>query len=254
MQQSDRTSWQGVKGWYNKIVGSEGHYYHEHVVIPGVLKLLKLKPDDSLVDLGCGQGVLSRGIPPIQRYLGLDLSPGLIGEADRKNKKENYIFDVRDVTRLIREAAPEFTHATIILALQNMADAQTALKNAARFLIPGGKLVIVINHPCFRIPRQSGWHIDERTKLQTRWINRYLSPLKIPITMHPGKQSSEMTWSFHHSLQDYSDMLNKAGFVITKMEEWTSDKESEGRAAKMENRARSEFPLFLAIQAKKINS
>jgi hypothetical protein len=46
-------------------------------------------------------------------------------------------------------------------------------------------------------------------------------------------------------------MLRNAGFVITRIEEWTSDKESEGKAAKQENRARAEFPLFMAIQALK---
>jgi hypothetical protein len=44
-------------------------------------------------------------------------------------------------------------------------------------------------------------------------------------------------------------MLKDAGFAIDVIEEWTSDKESEGRAARMENRSRSEFPLFLAIKA-----
>lgn len=250
-QTKSDTSWQGVKTWYNKIVGSEGHYYHEHVVMPGVLKLLQIKPEHSLIDLGCGQGVLARNIPPVKEYLGIDLAPGLISDARHKNKKPNYAFEVMDAARPLRQAEPVFTHAAIILALQNMANAQTALKNAANFLVPGGRLVIVLNHPCFRIPRQSGWGTEERTKQQYRWINRYLSPLKIPITMTPGRQQSEVTWSFHYSLQDYSAMLATAGFVITKIEEWTSDKQSEGAAARMENRARSEFPLFMAIQCQK---
>jgi hypothetical protein len=36
------------------------------------------------------------------------------------------------------------------------------------------------------------------------------------------------------------------------MEEWTSDKVSVGKAAKGENRARAEFPLFMAIRAVKV--
>jgi hypothetical protein len=38
--------------------------------------------------------------------------------------------------------------------------------------------------------------------------------------------------------------------VIDALEEWTSDKESEGKASRMENKARSEFPLFLALRAR----
>jgi hypothetical protein len=37
------------------------------------------------------------------------------------------------------------------------------------------------------------------------------------------------------------------------MEEWCSDKKSEGAAARMEDRARKEFPLFLTILASKVH-
>jgi ubiquinone/menaquinone biosynthesis C-methylase UbiE len=219
--------------------------------LPGLDRLLELKPDSSLVDLGCGQGILARSITPIANYLGIDNSSLLIEEARKLNQNLNYLFQVKNVAKPILAATPTFTHATIVLALQNMADAQVALQNAAAYLQPGGKLVIVLNHPCFRIPRQSGWGIDESTKQQYRWVNRYRSPLKIPINMHPGQKDDNVTWSFHFSLHDYTQMLIKAGFVITNLEEWTSDKESVGKAAKMENRSRSEFPLFLTLVCEK---
>ena len=44
-------------------------------------------------------------------------------------------------------------------------------------------------------------------------------------------------------------MLQQAGFVIQLIEEWGSDKSSVGSAARMENRSRQEFPLFLALKA-----
>lgn len=249
-QPNNNTSWNVVANWYNQIVGSQGHYYHQHVVIPNLLQLLNLQPDDSLLDLGCGQGIIAHVIPQITRYLGLDLAPQLISAAKKNIHKPNFEFRTQDVTKPIKNVAYTFSHACIILALQNMQNQQAALQNAAAHLKPNGKLVLVLNHPCFRIPRQSGWGIDEKTKQQYRWINRYLNPLKIPISMHPGKNPSAMTWSFHHSLQDYSNMLTQAGFIIEQIQEWTSDKQSEGKAAKSENRARAEFPLFLAIQAR----
>ncbi|MFS8563077.1 MAG: hypothetical protein LVR00_01585 [Rhabdochlamydiaceae bacterium] len=127
------------------------------------------------------------------------------------------------------------------------------MKNAHLLLKPQGKLLIVLNHPCFRIPRQSSWGVDEPKKLQYRRIDRYLSPLKIPIQTHPGKQhDSQETWSFHHPLSDYTRWLQEAGFTIEIIEEWISDKTSTGGHAKMENRSRAEFPLFLAILACKL--
>ena len=72
------------------------------------------------------------------------------------------------------------------------------------------------------------------------------------IDMAPGSsEKNKITWSFHLSLSDYSAMFYKAGFVIEKMEEWVSDKTSEGKHAERENRAREEFPLFMAFVLRK---
>lgn len=246
------TSWQPVSRWYNESVGSQGHYYHQHVILPGVARLLKLSSNSKLLDLACGQGVLARSIDKSVKYVGVDLAKGLIEAANKINHSDPRQFLVGDVSKPLTIKDQDFTHAAIILALQNIEHPERVIQNAAQHLANQGKLIIVLNHPCFRIPRQSSWEIDDKNKLQYRRINRYLSPLKIPITAHPGRgQSSTVTWSFHWPLSSLSEWLNQAGFMIEKMEEWGSDKKSEGKAAKMEDRSRSEFPLFLTVLAKK---
>jgi ubiquinone/menaquinone biosynthesis C-methylase UbiE len=245
------TSWQPVHRWYDTVVGEQGHYYHQHIVIPGVLRLLELQPTSHLLDLACGQGVLARAIPKPIRYLGLDASPSLIKTAKNLDKNPNHNYQIADITKVPLFIPSSFTHTTIVLALQNIASPQDVLINASHSLKPKGKLVLVLNHPAFRIPRQSSWETDPQNKLQYRRINRYLSPLKIPITTHPGQNSSPITWSFHLPLSTYFSYLKTAGFLVENLEEWTSDKQSAGSTAKMENRARSEFPLFLAITATK---
>jgi len=239
------TSWETSSSWYDKIVGDKGHYYHQHVIIPGILKLLQLKPGHRLLDLACGQGVLARYLPQNVDYVGIDASFSLIQEAQ---KKSHHHFIVGDVSKPLNEG--KFTHVSIILALQNIEEGGAVVKNAAVHLEKDGKCIIVLNHPCFRIPRQSAWGVDETKKLQYRRIDRYLSPLKIPIQTHPGTQNSEKTWTFHHCLSDYTRWLQASGFVIEVIEEWVSNKKSLGGQARMENRSREEFPLFLAILVK----
>jgi ubiquinone/menaquinone biosynthesis C-methylase UbiE len=271
-QPKHNTSWQNVSSWYHENVGERGNYYHEHVVLPGVIRLLDLKHGNSVLDLACGQGVLARRLPKGVSYTGIDAARSFVEQAQKMDHNPHHQYIVSDVTeslfnnpQLIAHNVQLFTHATIILALQNIEFPEKVLENVSCHLAPNGILVIVLNHPCFRIPRQSSWGIDEASKLQYRRINRYMNPLKIPITAHPGQvgdpsaslrmnslshfQKREFTWSFHHPLSDYSAMLSKNGFVIERLEEWTSDKESVGEAAKMENRGRSEFPLFLTIKA-----
>lgn len=248
------TSWHQVGKWYQETVGLTGHYYHKHVVIPGVLRLLKIQNTSSLLDLACGQGVLARFLPKDVYYQGVDIARSLIDFAQSQDKGKNHYYTIADVTKPLPIVKKDFTHATIILALQNLERPDLAIANATHHLIKDGKLLIVLNHPCFRIPRQSSWEIDEKNKLQYRRINRYFSPLRIPINMHPGNGAkSPLTWSFHYPLAFYSEFLFKHGFLIEKIEEWVSDKKSVGDAAKMENRGRSEFPLFMAILAIKAN-
>lgn len=242
------TSWEKSGSWYNKSVGRKGHYYHQHLIIPNSLRLLGLQNNSSLLDLACGQGILARALPKSVNYLGLDISPSLIKAAQ---KQSGHTFRIADVAQPLPHLPQKFSHAAIILSLQNIERPEITLKNASDNLLPQGKLLIVINHPCFRIPRQSSWEIDSQNKLEYRRINLYLSPLKIPVTTHPGISHSPITWSFHYPLSYYFKILAAAGFVISILEEWASDKESQGPAARMENRARSEFPLFLAILAKK---
>lgn len=247
------TSWQRVGSWYHDVVGEKGHYYHENVVLPNALRLLSLKKGDSILDLGCGQGILARRLPKDVSYMGVDLAKNLLSYARSMDKNENHQYIHADIAKPLPShlAIQPFSHVALMLALQNVEYPQNVIENAAKHLQKNGTLVIVLNHPCFRIPRQSSWGEDLANKLQYRKINRYMSPLKIPITAHPGKSHGPITWSFHRPLSHYSTMLSSNGFVIDRLEEWTSDKESTGKAAKMENRSRSEFPLFLTIRARK---
>ena len=257
MKQNNRsTSWQPVASWYNKITGEGGHYYHQHVVIPGVLRLLGISPKSpqspqSVLDIACGNGILAKSLPQNVDYTGIDIAPSLIEEAKKTDKNRDHKYIVADATKTLNIPGG-FTHSAIILALQNIKNPEFALENISKSLTQGGKLVIVLNHPAFRIPRQSSWGIDENTKMQYRRVDRYMTPMDIPITAHPGERFSPNTLSYHFPISAYSKMLKDAGLVIELIEEWTSDKESIGRNSKMENRARNEFPLFMTFVAKKI--
>ena len=255
-KKNNETSWEKVKPWYDQAVGQEGHYYHQEVILPKLLKHWNLDKCKSpaVLDLACGQGVLARHIPSTIPYTGVDISPSLIKAAETydKNSKHNYL--VSDITKPIKMEG-SFTHASIILALQNLEFPERAIKNAAKYLVENGNFSMIINHPYFRIPRQTSWGIDEAKKLQYRRVDRYLSPLKIPIQAHPGKlKDKTATLSYHWSLESLTVWLKEAGFVITEIQEWCSNKTSTGSKAKMENTARNEFPLFMHISAKKITS
>lgn len=255
---SKNSSWQNVAKKYHQSVGKEGHYYHQQVVMPNLKKHLLLRFGSKILDLACGQGVLSHHLPKEVVYVGVDLAESLIDYAKQGQAKyspANSRFIHADITKKLPITEENFDLVTVILAIQNVRYPDRVIKNAAQHLHSDGELIIVMNHPCFRIPRQSAWGIEEKSKLQYRRINRYMSPMEIPIEMNPGRPTTsapkQVTFSYHFPLSYYFEQLAAAGFLIEAVEEWTSDKESQGKMKKMEDRARSEFPLFLMIKAKK---
>lgn len=247
------SSWENSHKWYNDIVGPQGHFYHTTLVLPNTLRLLNLNFNSTLLDIACGQGILSRCIPKIEKYTGYDLSQGLIHEAIKLNKSKSAHFFVHDAQKPLPPSLGQYSHAACLLALQNIPEPSLVFESIATHIQEGGRFVFVLNHPYFRIPRMSGWLIDEKKKLQSRRVDRYMSIQKIPIATHPSQENSETTWSFHHPLSYFCHWLKNTGFCIETIEEWCSTKTSTGKMATQENRARKEFPLFMAISARKIN-
>ncbi|MFY7842830.1 MAG: class I SAM-dependent methyltransferase [Rhabdochlamydiaceae bacterium] len=253
-KEKNKSSWEPASSWYNKSVGEKGHYYHRNVIIPQLLKLMKNQGfKGPLLDLACGQGILSRHIPASVSYTGLDISPSLIKAAKSYQSRENHTFLVKDIEQPFLLEKDTFCTATIILAIQNIKEPYKVFSELYSCLKTGSSFFIVMNHPYFRIPRQTSWEVDERKKIQYRRVDAYMSSLTIPIQTHPGLSSSIQTISFHYPLSAYSKWLKEAGFMIEEIHEWCSDKKSEGAKAKMEDKSRSEFPLFMCLQVKKIN-
>ncbi len=246
------TSWQKVSKWYNKSVGEEGHYYHQQVILPNLLRMMALRLGDKVLDIACGQGVLARAIPSNIDYVGFDISGEFIKIARQKagQKQKFYVADACRKDYGFLETA--FSHACVILALQNLELPNVAIVNMAERLTKGGQAFVVINHPFYRIPKASSWGWDSNRKLQYRIVDRYLSSFDTKITAHPGLGKSDDTISFHFSLSEVAKMFFKAGMVVEGMEEWVSDKKSTGGRGRAENISRREIPLFMAIVAKKI--
>lgn len=237
--------------WYDSEVGNRGHYYHQNVILPNVIRLANISERCRILDVGCGQGILGKQIDLKTEYVGIDVSPKLIELAREGDSSVNHRYMVGDATKEI-EVEGKFERVFLILALQNMAQPFLVVKNIVKKLSDNGALIVVLNHPCFRIPQNSDWGFDTKLQRQYRKVFRYYQPLKVEIKASPFKQVTEKsTWSFHYPISTYSEMMFDNGLCITKIEEWVSPKISTGGRAVAENIARAEIPLFMTLVAQK---
>ena len=248
--QRKQTLWDQASRWYDSLVGMSGSDYHQTIVMPGVLKLLELKPGRRVLDLACGQGVFSRFL--LEKKIkpeGLDSSEELLRMARSRSIKliPYHLGNAGDAKVLNGQ---EFDGIACLLAVQNIEKIEPVFQNVARWLKPKGKFVMVLTHPCFRIPRQTHWGWDEDKKIEYRRVDRYANEMKIPILTPPFVDKVNYTLTYHRPLQSYFSALLKAGLYVDSLEEWMSNKESaSGKRSRGENRARKEVPLFMAIRA-----
>lgn len=252
-QRNSNTSWGRVAQWYDETVEEKGSYQQD-LILPNLLRLMEIKKGERVLDLACGQGLFARAFYAAgAKVVAEDVSGELVSIARKKSPKEvAYHVAPADALPFLKDASVD--KIAIVLALQNIENLNGTLAECSRVLTQNGKLFLVLNHPAFRIPKESSWGFDEEAKTQYRRVDRYLSNLKTEIAMHPGSDPNEKTISFHRPLQTYVKALAKVGFCISRLEEWSSTKESQkGPRAEAEDRARAEIPLFMAIEAGKCN-
>jgi ubiquinone/menaquinone biosynthesis C-methylase UbiE len=243
-------SWGAVASWYDKHL-SEADTYHEKVLLPNLLRLIEAKKGERILDLACGQGFFTRAIAKTGASVeGVDIAPELITIAQNESPTIPYHIGSADNLAMFADASQD--KVLISLAIQNIENVEGVITEVARILKPNGEFHIAMNHPAFRIPKQSSWAYDDKQKVQTRRVDQYLSISRTDIDMHPGFADAPKTISHHRPLQFYFKAFTKAGFAVTKLEEWISHKTSDsGPRAKAENDARKEIPLFLYMKVVK---
>lgn len=248
------TSWNKVSNWYDELLTTDSDSYQAKVITPNLLRILDLKNGESVYDLACGQGYFANIFSKNgAKVVASDLSKRLI-ESALKISPKSISFHVSPAHRAPFLKDNIIDTIVVVLAIQNIENVSEVLAECARVLKKNGRIVLVLNHPAFRVPQGSDWYFVDGT--QYRIVGKYLSESKIAIDMTPGERDIKKkikTISFHRSLQYYMKLFAKNGFAITRLEEWISHKKSQnGPRQKAEDTARKEIPMFMCIEVKKI--
>ncbi len=264
-QRNNPTSWGEVASWYDEYLQDE-NTYQAKVIAPNLMRLLSIKDmpvDARILELGCGQGyflnmVIDAAGPKKIQLEGIDVSKELLTIAEK---------DLGRIVTLTHTEAAKLGHIKnesidlgySVLALQNMSNLDEVIAEVKRVLSTDGRFVAVINHPSFRVPKQSDWYFSRDRNAQGRVVYTYMSDKKFVIDMHPGLSAAgkktEETFSFHHPLQFYAKTFAKHGLCISRIEEWISHKISEeGPKKRMEDESRKEIPMFMCFEIKHLSS
>jgi hypothetical protein len=140
-----------------------------------------------------------------------------------------------------------FDAAVFLLSIQDMDALEPLLASVGWALRRTSRVVILMTHPAFRIPRHSGWGFDSSRKLAYRRLDGYLTPMDVPMRPIAGEPP---THSFHRPLSAYVNGLAGEGFATDAVLE-IPDLPPESRPSRARRSAPSnpDIPLFLGLRA-----
>ena len=168
-----------------------------------VLEFLDVRPDDRVLDVGCGYGFYLRLIPELTgaSIVGVDIEQERLDFARSRLGDDDRISYVRASVLDLPFANQTFGHVICSEVLEHLPDDRGALREIHRVLRPGGRLVITV--PSRQYP--VAW--DPVNAVLERLTGRHLG----------GERFWSGIWYGHLRLYDQPQLqrrLVEAGFVI----------------------------------------
>jgi SAM-dependent methyltransferase len=196
-------------------------------------------PGRLTVDLGCGEGRLSRDLKAAgHRVVGVDVSPAALGAAREADPSiEVHLADAAALP--FDDASADLVVA--FMSLQDIEDAGGAIREAARVLEPGGRLCLAIVHPL----NSAGTFETNEPDSPFRVTGSYFDPFRYRDVISRNGLDVVME-SEHRPLGWYTDALAEAGFLIERLREFRLPED----AVQIPRQRRwQRLPLFLHIRA-----
>lgn len=197
---------------YIKLLDNTDNYPapYTKIAAPTLETLVKklTSKDDALIDLGCGEGYMTRRLSAIrQNITGIDLSPEMISAAKSLNNNIKYHqIDLEKPSSLLPKS--HYSLAYSILVFMYLENVHNALKNAFQWIKPGGHLIIAITHPCFYQQENFSWFqsdTDEPYHLGDYFKER---------TTIRNIADKFKTHHIHRTLGNYVRTFSNSGFIL----------------------------------------
>ena len=219
--------WDQKADFWDEHMG-EGNQFHLQLVAPAVDRLLQAQPGEVVLEVACGNGVMSRQLARHgAQVVATDFSARFLERAQARavehaERIEYQLIDATDTTQLLTLGEGRFDAAVCTMALMDMPVIQPLLDGLRRLLKPGGRFVFAVPHPCFNsnAMRMVAEQEDRGGELVTTFALKMTDYLDVPPGKGVGMRGEPVAhYYFHRPLHVLFGACFRAGFVLDGLEE-----------------------------------
>src|SRR6266480_1460896 len=220
--------WDANASFWVQIIREHRDKYRNELTDPAILKAIGEPAGLAVLDAGCGEGYLSRILASNGATVtGVDSSARLIEAARTQNPADALpvSFDVGSVDELpYRDSTFDLVVCNHLINDQDRP--RKPVSGFARVLRSGGRLIILMLHPCFY-----NKHAERDQATNGMIASSYFDIRSVEQTFKVGGLTSpaaNIAW--FRPLEFYTEELRKSGFAITSLtephpspEQWRTD-------------------------------
>jgi 2-polyprenyl-3-methyl-5-hydroxy-6-metoxy-1,4-benzoquinol methylase len=219
--------WNEIAPFWDDRMG-EGNAFQRLLIGPAAERLLEVQPGQTVLDIACGNGVFTRRLAELgASVVGFDFSEAFIERARARphlhaKRIEYRVLDAADPEPLRALGVGRFDAAVCNMAFMDMASVEPLLGALPALLVPGGRFVFSVLHPCFNSVGSS--KVAEEEDCAGELVNRlgvkvtgYITPVAQRGLGMTGQPTPQLY--FHRPLSALLNACFDAGFVLDRLEE-----------------------------------
>jgi SAM-dependent methyltransferase len=206
----EQSLWERHAKWWQEEFTNGADPEYEEQILPLVDR--HLIGSRRVLDVGCGEGqVARRAVALGAEAVGVDPTRNQIQVAEERGGGPRY-------GEATAEALPfhdgSFDAVVMCLVIEHIDPIEPAIEEMARVLEPGGRCLLLLNHPLLQTPG-SGW-IDDHILEEQYWrVGPYLRDDSTVEEVAPGVNLPFM----HRPLSRYIHVMGEVGLLLEDMDE-----------------------------------